>query len=70
VGSGLDIVERSVDADEDGKHLVELHVEAPVIAVVRGDEVLRFDDAEAQNVRTGDRLVCLCSNRTAQGEKV
>ena len=69
VGQGLDIIERAVEAAEDGRRLAELHGEAPVIAVVRDDAVLRFDDAEAQTVRTGDRLVCLCSNRTASGEK-
>jgi hypothetical protein len=31
-----------------------------VLAVVRGDEVLRFDDARAAELEEGDRLVCLC----------
>jgi hypothetical protein len=38
--------------------------EAPVVAIVRGDELIRFDDPEARVVRTGDRLVCLCSNES------
>ena len=70
VGTGLDIVERHVPPSEDGRRLAELHGEAPVVAVVRDGVVLRFDDAEAQHVRTGDRLVCLCSNRSADGDGV
>ena len=34
---------------------------APVIAVVRGDDVLRFDDPAAAELRAGDRVVCLHS---------
>ena len=33
-----------------------------MIAVVRGDDVLRFDDPRASELRAGDRLVCLCTN--------
>jgi voltage-gated potassium channel len=69
VGTGLDIVERVVDAEDDGRPLTDMHREAPVVAIARGEAVLRFDDAEAQKVRAGDRLVCLCSNRTADGRK-
>jgi hypothetical protein len=50
--------------------LIEFHRNAPVIAIERGEDVLRFDDESAQTVRTGDRLVCLCSNRSKNGEKV
>ena len=32
-----------------------------MIAVVRGDEVMRFDDPRAAELRAGDRVVCLCS---------
>ena len=70
VGTGLDITEQIVAPEEDGRSLQEFHREAPVIAIERGDEVLRFDDAAAATVRTGDRLVCLCSNRTKNGDKV
>lgn len=70
VGTGLDIIERDVGPAEDGRPLAEMHGEAPVVAVIRGEEVLRFDDAEAARVHTGDRLVCLCSNRKPNGERV
>jgi voltage-gated potassium channel len=61
VGEGLDVVERDVAPEEVGP-LDALPASAPVIAVVRGDEVLRFDDPRAARLEPGDRLVCLCSN--------
>jgi voltage-gated potassium channel len=62
VGEGLDVMEREVTTDEAGRPLAELPATAPVIAVVRGDDVLRFDDPRASELRAGDRLVCLCTN--------
>jgi voltage-gated potassium channel len=62
VGEGLDVMEREVTTDEAGRPLAELPATAPVIAVVRGDDVLRFDDPRASELRAGDRLVCLSSN--------
>jgi voltage-gated potassium channel len=62
VGEGLDVMEREVTVDEAGRPLNTLPATAPVIAVVRGDEVLRFDDERASELQPGDRLVCLCSN--------
>jgi voltage-gated potassium channel len=70
VGQGLDITEHVVSEEEDGQPLSSFHKDAPVIALERGDEVYRFDDPEAATVRAGDRLVCLCSNRKADGTKV
>ena len=64
VGSGLDIIEREVAAGDVGKALSAVHAEAPVIAVVRGEHVLRFDDRRVGDLEAGDRLVCLC---TAEG---
>jgi len=61
VGEGLDVIERDVRPEEVGP-LDALPASAPVIAVVRGDEVLRFDDARARRLEPGDRLVCLCSH--------
>jgi voltage-gated potassium channel len=61
VGEGLDVIERDVGPEEVGP-LDALPASAPVVAVVRGDEVLRFDDPAAQQLRAGDRLVCLCSH--------
>jgi len=62
VGQGLDIVEREVPAEMVGRPLHEVEGDAPVLALVRDGEVLRFDDERAARVRAGDRVVCLCSN--------
>ncbi|HEV2814079.1 MAG TPA: potassium channel family protein [Solirubrobacteraceae bacterium] len=65
VGSGLDIVERAVTEEQAGLSLGEVATGAPIVAVVRGDELLRFDDPRAATLRSGDRIVCLCSNAKA-----
>ena len=31
------------------------------LAVVRGQEVLRFDDERTEDLQPGDRLICLCN---------
>jgi voltage-gated potassium channel len=62
VGEGLDVTEREVTAEEAGRALSEVPAAAPVIAVVRGDQVMRFDDARAARLQAGDRLVCLSSH--------
>jgi len=64
VGEGLDLIERTVGPGEAGP-LAERHATAPVLGVIRDGELLRFDDERAQQVREGDRLVCLCSNEDA-----
>ena len=61
VGEGLDLTEREVTGEEVGRSLGALPATAPVVAVARGDEVLRFDDARVGELRPGDRLVCLCT---------
>jgi voltage-gated potassium channel len=61
VGEGLDVIEREVTGDEAGHTLDTLPASAPVLAVVRGEQVLRFDDRTIGELRAGDRLVCLCS---------
>ena len=61
LGQGLDIVEREVRPDQAGP-LRDLGAGAPILAVVRGTQTLRFDDPSVQEVRVGDRLICLCSN--------
>jgi voltage-gated potassium channel len=61
VGEGLDVIERDVTPDEAGHTLATLTSSAPVLAVVRGEQVLRFDDPRIGELRAGDRLVCLCS---------
>ena len=65
VGTGLDIIERVVTAEDDGRTLGDMTGDAPVIGLVRGDRLLRFDEPEAHIVHTGDKLVCFCSNETA-----
>jgi len=62
VGAGLDVMEREVTSEEVGLPLGTVPASAPIIAVVRGEEVLRFDAPEVGDLRAGDRLVCLCSN--------
>ncbi len=61
VGEGLDITERELSPEEVGHPLMEVRSAAPVIAVVRGEEALRFDDPRIGDLQAGDRLVCLCS---------
>jgi voltage-gated potassium channel len=58
VGQGLDIVEREVRPEEAGP-LAEVSSREPVVAVIRDDELIRFDDDRAAHVVPGDRLVCL-----------
>jgi voltage-gated potassium channel len=61
VGTGLDIRERAVTA-EDPRRLSEIRSTEPVIAVARDGHLLRFDDPRAAELHEGDRLVCLISN--------
>jgi voltage-gated potassium channel len=60
VGEGLDLAERDITAEEIGP-LEDVHRRDPVLAVIRGGEVLRFDDERAARLQAGDRLVYLCS---------
>jgi len=62
VGEGLDIIEREVPDDMVGRPLRDVEGGAPVLAVVRGGEILHFDDERAATVQAGDRVVCLCTN--------
>jgi voltage-gated potassium channel len=64
VGSGLDLVEREVPAEADGRALEDFHPAKPVIAVVRDGHVLRFDDERVATVRRGDRVICLSVEST------
>ncbi|CAA9477017.1 MAG: Potassium channel protein [uncultured Solirubrobacteraceae bacterium] len=61
VGEGLDIIERDVEPRDIGP-LRDAQDGAPVLAVIRGKDTLRFDDERAQMLQEGDRLICLCSN--------
>jgi voltage-gated potassium channel len=65
VGTGLDIVKRQVGPDELGP-LADLHSRNPVVAVVRGGELMRFDDERASELRAGDEVVMLVSHPTGR----
>jgi voltage-gated potassium channel len=67
VGSGLDIVKRPVADDEVGP-LGELHSRNPVLAVVRGEELMRFDDPRATDLQRGDAIVTLISHDDRSGK--
>ncbi len=61
VGEGLDLIEREPTQDElvgRGSARGQL-----VVAVIRGGEMIRFDDPRAAELRSGDRVVCVCSQR-------
>jgi voltage-gated potassium channel len=60
IGHGLDLQERVIGPDEAGP-LNRQAGRNPVIAVVRGDEVLRFDDQRAAELVPGDRIVFLAA---------
>ena len=60
-GSGLDVIERDLEQEYIGGPLSAVPATAPIMAVVRGDDVLRFDDPRVNELEVGDRLVCLCS---------
>lgn len=62
VGEGLDLEERPIGAAEAGP-LSGLPGSHPVIAVVRGDEVIRFDDERAEQLFAGDHVVQLVRHR-------
>ena len=58
VGEGLDLIERDASPDE-----IAGRGSGPgefVVAVIRGEDLIRFDDPRAAELRSGDRVVCLC----------
>jgi voltage-gated potassium channel len=59
VGSGIDLVEREVGEAEAGIELSRLAGAEPIVAVVRGEHLHRFDDERVATLRAGDRLICL-----------
>jgi voltage-gated potassium channel len=65
VGAGMDIVEREVGDEEAGKRLADMHVDAPIVAVIRGGRTHRFDDPVVATLQRDDRIVCLCSHEDA-----
>ncbi|HSK49793.1 MAG TPA: NAD-binding protein, partial [Solirubrobacterales bacterium] len=63
VGEGLDIAERRIGPGEEGPAPARSR-EAIMLAIVRGGEVIRFDDERAAELRDGDRVLELFSHRT------
>jgi len=63
VGQGLDIAERLIGEDEAGS-CARLALPGPIVAIIRGEEIMRFDDERADTVKPGDRVVYLRSHRT------
>lgn len=61
VGQGLDIAEYEV-GEEEGGSVGALAIGGPVVAVVRGEEIMRFDDPRAARAKPGDRVVYLRSH--------
>jgi voltage-gated potassium channel len=62
VGTGIDLIERPITPEQVGASLADAHLAAPILGVIRNEEMLRFDDERAARLEAGDRLVCLCSN--------
>jgi len=62
VGQGLDIDERAIGENEAGP-CSALKMAGPIVALIRGEELLRFDDPRAADVAAGDRVVYLRSHR-------
>ncbi len=60
VGHGLDLIERDVRPEEEGRALADL-APPPSIALVRDGRVLPFDDEAAGRLQAGDRILCLRS---------
>ena len=54
-GHGLDLVDRELTADEVGRSPQELPT--PVLAVVRGGRVLRYNEPDVARLRSGDRVI-------------
>ena len=64
VGEGLDIVEKTVSSEEAGRKLGDFDQTKLALAVIRDDDLLRFDDPRAGRLQVGDRVVCLCNQDT------
>jgi voltage-gated potassium channel len=66
VGEGLDIIEKTVSSEEAGRRLGDFDQRTLALAVIRDDDLLRFDDPRAGPLQVGDRVVCLCNQDTAK----
>jgi voltage-gated potassium channel len=64
VGEGLDIAHRPVEESEVGP-LRALNIDSGiVVGVIRDEELIRFDDQRAAELKAGDQVVYLHSHRT------
>ncbi len=59
-GEGLELIEH--DVPRDGLSHADAAEGAPIVAIVRDGRPYRFDAPEVADLRTGDRVVCLCRN--------
>lgn len=59
-GEGLELIEHKVPRD--GMTHADAAEGAPILAIVRDGRPHRFDAPEVAELRTGDRVVCLCRN--------
>jgi voltage-gated potassium channel len=66
VGSGIDLVERTIEPGEEGRSVQEVSPGEPVLAIVRDGQLMRFDDERVATVRKGDRVICLCGNKDVE----
>jgi voltage-gated potassium channel len=64
LGEGLDIIQREV-GPEDAGPIEARRDPGPVLAIVRGGELIRFDDERAQTVVAGDRIIAVRSHAKA-----
>jgi len=64
IGEGLDLVERDITDAEAGPR-GDIVGSDLLVGVVRDGEILRFDDPQTSELRTGDRVICLRSHRDA-----
>ena len=64
VGEGLDIIEQPVSKEEAGRRLSEFDRTKLALAVIRDDDLLRFDDPRAERLESGDRVICLYNQDT------
>ena len=68
VGTGIDLVERQVTADDIGP-LADLDESRPVLAVVRDGRLIAFDDPRSRELEAGDHLVLVASVENRSAEK-
>lgn len=58
VGKGIDLAEREIFPQEVGP-LARLQAQVPVVAVIRNEEILRFDDPDAIELQEEDHIIYL-----------